>query len=87
VACNVFELLNVVIGFVITFGVIFCSNYGTSMCFICQKSGSISAPLLPVYQVSNRLIGLFGRLIGLEPFELKNWVDFEFDRFLPIYRN
>jgi hypothetical protein len=31
-SCNVFELLNVVIELVI-----FCSNYGTSMHFICKK--------------------------------------------------
>jgi hypothetical protein len=60
---------------------------GPQCALFAKKSGSISAPMLPVYQVSNRLIGLFGRLIGLEPFEFKNWVDFEFDRFLPIYRN
>jgi hypothetical protein len=30
-SCNAFELLNVVIGLVIMFGVIFCSNFGGSM--------------------------------------------------------
>jgi hypothetical protein len=30
--CNVFKLLNVIIGLVIMFGVIFCSTYGASMC-------------------------------------------------------
>jgi hypothetical protein len=45
-----------------------------------QKIGSVSAPMLPVYQLSNRLI-------GLDPFGFKNWVDVEFDLFLPIYRD
>jgi hypothetical protein len=51
-SCNVFELLNVVIGLVIIFGVIFYSNYGTSMYFICKKKtyGSVSASMPPVYQ-------------------------------------
>lgn len=50
-ACNVFELINVVIGLVIMFGVIFCSNLGTSMCFICKNTyGSVLDSMRPVYQ-------------------------------------
>jgi hypothetical protein len=37
-SCNVFELLNIVIRLVIIFGVIFCSNYGTSRCFIYKNN-------------------------------------------------
>jgi hypothetical protein len=48
--CNVFELLNIVIGLVIMFGVIFCSNLGTLMCFICKNTyGSVSISMMPVY--------------------------------------
>jgi hypothetical protein len=48
--CNVFELLNIVIGLVIMFVVIFCSKLGTLMCFICKNTyGSISVSMLPVY--------------------------------------
>jgi hypothetical protein len=38
ISCNVFELLNIVVGLVIIFEVIFCSNYRTSMFFICKKN-------------------------------------------------
>jgi hypothetical protein len=46
-----FELLNVVIGFVIMFKVIFCSNYVISMCLICKNTyGLVYVSISPVYQ-------------------------------------
>jgi hypothetical protein len=69
-SCNVFELLNVLIGPVIIFGVIFCSNYGTSLCFLQKTYGSVSTFVPPVYQAMSRLIGLIGRLISFEPFRI-----------------
>jgi hypothetical protein len=73
-SCNVFELLNVVIGLVIMFGVIFCTNYGASMCFIYKNThDSVSISVPPVYQARSRLIGLIERFIGLKRFEFKNW--------------
>jgi hypothetical protein len=85
-SCNVFELLNIVIGLVIIFWVIFYSNYGTLMYFICKKTyGSVSASMPPVYQARIRFMGLIGRSIGFEPFWIQNWVDFNFGRFLPVF--
>ena len=59
-SCNVFELLNVVIGLVIMFGVIFCSNLGTSMCFICKNTyGSVSVSMRPIYQARSQFVGFY----------------------------
>lgn len=78
-SCNVLELLNVVIGLVIMFGVIFCSNLGTSMCFICKNTySSPSASMTPVNQPRSRFI-------GFKPFQIEKWGDFDFGRFLPVF--
>jgi hypothetical protein len=62
ISCNVFELLNIVVGLVIIFEVIFCSNYRTSMFFICKKTyGSVSISVPPIYLVRSRFIGLIGQ--------------------------
>jgi hypothetical protein len=72
-SCNVFELLNVVIGFMIIFGIIFCLNYGTSMCFICKKTyGSISVYVPLVYQIRSRKTSLIDRLFSFDPFRIQN---------------
>jgi hypothetical protein len=53
-ACNVFKLLNIVIGLVIIFGSSFIQIIGSQCAlFVKKTSGLIAAPLLPVYQVSN----------------------------------
>jgi hypothetical protein len=76
---NVFELLNVVIGLVIMFGVIFCSNYGASMCFVCKNThGSVCVSMPLVYQARRRLIGLIGRFIDLHPFQIQKVGGFDF---------
>jgi hypothetical protein len=81
-ACNVFELINVVIGLVIMFSVIFCSNYGTSMWFICKNTyGSLFVSMPPVYEARSRLIELIGRFISFKPFWIKKLSDFDFSRF------
>jgi hypothetical protein len=78
-SCNVLELLNVVIGLVILFEVIFCSNYGASTCFICKSTyGSVFVSMLPVYQARSWLIGLIGRFIGFKPFRIKKTRRFRF---------
>ena len=77
--CNVFKLLNVIIGLVIMFGVIFCSTYGASMYLqnyiwlgFCLTAVSLSGqeqinrPYRPVYlfrTVSNLKIRRF-RLVS-----------------------
>jgi hypothetical protein len=60
ISCNIFELLNVIIGLVIIFGVIFCSNYGTYVLYLqkniwfdfCIRVADLSGPEL--------IIGLIG---------------------------
>jgi hypothetical protein len=86
-SCNVFELLNIVIGLVIMFRVIFCSNYGTSMCFICKKIHMTRFLFLcrcfirPGADYSN----LPADLSISNCFELKKLSDF--GRFLPVYHD
>jgi hypothetical protein len=47
ISCNVFELLNVVIGLLIMFGVIFSLNYGASMCFIYKNTHGVVSVFMP----------------------------------------
>jgi hypothetical protein len=54
------------------------------MLYLSKSKWFGSVNKLTVYQVRSRLICLIGRLIGLEPFEFKNWFHFEFGRFLVV---
>lgn len=68
--CNVFKLLNVIIGLVIMFGSFFIQLTGLQ-CACKITYGSVSVSMPSVYQAKSRLIDLIDRFIGFEPFQIK----------------
>jgi hypothetical protein len=52
---------NVVIGFMIIFGIIFCSNYRISTCFICKNHDSISTSVVGLSGRRRFITGLSGQ--------------------------
>jgi hypothetical protein len=85
-SCNVFELLNVVIGHVIMFGVIFCSNYGPQ-CALFVKYIWLGFFFYATNLSGHEPIYRSYRLIYRFWIVLNKLGDFNFDRFLPVYND